>query len=387
LSLLSIAADHLNLHGEDVSLLPSGKGQDLRAHPHRPGRIHNLERAVMSSAAVTSDRIIQIALQFMASKTLLSAVELGLFTLLAREGPLTSAQIGERLELHPRGISDFLDTLVALDMLERCSAASPTYRNTPATGEFLDRAGPSYIGGLLEMSNSRLYPFWGHLTEALKTGKPQNEVRDGRDLFGELYADPDRLRQFLEAMTGISAGAARAIAEKFDWTGRKTFADIGCAQGMVPATLARTHTHLTGLGFDLPQVRPIFEEYIASLGLADRVRFQAGDFTKQPLPRVDVLIMGHILHDWNLQEKKALLARAYEALEPGGALIVYEALIDDDRRTNTMGLLMSLNMLIETPGGFDYTGADCRGWMAEAGFSRSFVEHLCGPDSMVVGIK
>jgi SAM-dependent methyltransferase len=338
----------------------------------------------MSSAAVTPDRIIQTALQFMAAKTLLSAVELGLFKLLAKEGPLTAEQAAQQLQLHPRGVRDFLDTLVALEMLERDGG---TYSNTPATGEFLDSTRPSYVGGLLEMSNARLYPFWGRLTDALRTGKPQNEVRDGKDLFAELYADSDRLRQFLEAMTGISAGAARAIADKFDWKARSTFADVGCAQGVVPATLARTHPHLTGFGFDLPQVKPIFEDYIASFGLSERVRFQPGDFTKQPLPKVDVLIMGHILHDWNLEEKKTLLARAFEALEPGGALIVYEALIDDDRRTNTMGLLMSLNMLIETPGGFDYTGADCRGWMAEAGFSRTEVMHLCGPDAMVVGIK
>src|SRR5690606_7148522 len=133
---------------------------------------------------------------------------------------------------------------------------------------------------------ARLYPFWNHLTDALRSGKPQNEVREGRDLFGELYADPARLHQFLSAMTGISTGAARAIAAKFDWSKRQTFADVGCAQGAVPATLARQHPHLRGIGFDLPQVGPIFEEYIAAQGVADRVRFEAGDFTKQPLPKV-----------------------------------------------------------------------------------------------------
>jgi hypothetical protein len=100
-----------------------------------------------------------------------------------------------------------------------------------------------------------------------------------------------------------------------------------------------------------------------------------------------VLVMGHILHDWDLGQKKGLIAKAYAALPAGGALLVYEALIDDERRQNAFGLLMSLNMLIETPGGFDYTGADCRGWMREAGFRDTRVEHLVGPDSMVVGVK
>jgi hypothetical protein len=97
--------------------------------------------------------------------------------------------------------------------------------------------------------------------------------------------------------------------------------------------------------------------------------------------------MGHILHDWDLKEKMMMMGKAYAALNPGGALIVYDAIIDDDRSKNAFGLLMSLNMLIETPGGFDYTGADCMGWMKEAGFRESRVEHLIGPDSMVIGLK
>ncbi len=97
--------------------------------------------------------------------------------------------------------------------------------------------------------------------------------------------------------------------------------------------------------------------------------------------------MGHILHDWKLEEKKMLIAKAYKKLPAGGALIVFEAVIDDERRKNAFGLLMSLNMLIETPGGFDYTGADCSGWMREVGFRKTRIEHLEGPDSMVIGFK
>jgi len=113
----------------------------------------------------------------------------------------------------------------------------------------------------------------------------------------------------------------------------------------------------------------------------------AGDFFADPLPRADVLVMGHILHDWDLDEKRLLLQKAYDALAAGGALIVYDAIIDDERRGNAFGLLMSLNMLIETPGGFDYTGADCCAWMQQTGFRDTYVEHLVGPDSMVVAIK
>jgi hypothetical protein len=333
--------------------------------------------------SVTPDSILQLGMGFWGSKALLSAVELGLFTELAG-GALAGNVLADRLRLHPRSARDFLDALVALRMLER---NGDRYSNSAEADLFLDRNKPSYVGGLLEMCNNRLYGFWGSLTEALRTGKPQNEAKDGGNLFAALYADPALLKGFLHAMTGVSLGAAAAMAQKFPWREYQTFIDIGAAQGALPVQIAQAHSHLSGGGFDLPPVQPIFEEYVATQGLGQRLRFYAGDFFNDELPAADVLIMGHILHDWNLDEKKMLLAKAYRALPAGGALIVYEALIDDERRKNSFGLLMSLNMLIETAGGFDYTGADCIGWMKEVGFSQARVEHLVGPDSMVIGIK
>jgi hypothetical protein len=335
------------------------------------------------STAPTPDHILQLGFAFWGSKTLLSAVELGLFTELAK-GPLDTEALKARLGLHPRSARDFFDALVALRMLERRGSR---YANTPETYLYLDRTKPSYVGGWLEMGNGRLYPFWGSLTEALRTGEPQNEAKRGENFFAALYADPARLEAFLKAMTGVSMPAARAIAKQFPWGQYGTFVDIGTAQGGVPVQVALAHPHLSGGGMDLPVVRPIFEAYARAQGLADRLRFYSGDFFHDPLPTADVLIMGHILHDWSLEEKRHLLAKAYAALPRGGALIVHEALIDDDRSENVFGLLMSLNMLIETPGGFDYTGADCIAWMREAGFREVRVEHLAGPDSMLVGIK
>jgi ubiquinone/menaquinone biosynthesis C-methylase UbiE len=329
--------------------------------------------------------ILQLGMGFFASRTLLTAVELGLFTELAK-APAGLVQLQARLRLHPRAARDFLDALVALNMIARDSAG--LYSNTPETDAFLDKSKPGYVGGILEMCSRRLYGFWNDLPEALHTGEPQNEVKHGLpDLFRTLYGDPKGLEGFLSAMTGLSLSAAHAIAAKFPWSRYKTFIDVGCAQGAVPVTLAQEHTHLSGGGFDLPPVKPIFDAYVARHALSERLRFYPGDFMKDPLPSADVLIMGHILHDWDLPTKRHILESAYRALPKGGALIVYEALIDDERRTNAFGLLMSLNMLIETPGGFDYTGAECRDWMKEVGFSEFRTETLGGPDSMVVGFK
>ncbi|MCT7660047.1 acetylserotonin O-methyltransferase [Mycobacterium sp. CPCC 205710] len=320
---------------------------------------------------------------FWGSKTLLSAIELRLFGVLVEAGPLAAEDLRERLGLHARGARDFFDALVALGMLERHDGL---YSNTAETGLFLDPAKPSYMGGLLEMLNARLYGFWGSLTEALRTGEPQSEIKTGGNFFETLYADPGRLAEFTRAMSGLSRASGDAIATKFPWAQHGSVIDIGCAQGGVAVAVAAAHPHLTGGGFDLPPVQPIFEAYVREAGLADRLRFTAGDFFTDPLPGADVLIMGHILHDWDMDGKRLLLDKAYAALPRGGALIVHEALIDDERRENAFGLLMSLNMLIEGLG-FDFTGADCRGWMADAGFTSSYVEPLVGPDAMVVGIK
>lgn len=339
--------------------------------------------AVPADPTPSPDRLLQLGMGFWASKAMLSAVELGVFTALA--GAARSKEELERaLGLHPRASRDFLDTLVALGALER---ENGQYRNTPDAELFFDRAKPSYVGGLLEMMERRLYADWGSLTDALRTGLPQNRTKDGASPFDELYRDEASLRSFLQAMTGVSLGAAQAIAKKFPWQNYRTFIDIGAAQGACPVQIALAHPHLHGGGFDLPVVAPVFNDYVAAHDLQDRLRFHAGDFFHDPCPTADVLIMGHILHDWDYDQKQALLAKCYDALPPGGCLIVYDAIIDDERKHNAFGLLMSLNMLIETPGGFDYTGEECCEWMTAAGFREVRVEPLLGPDSMVIGIK
>ncbi len=333
----------------------------------------------MSNEHPTPETIMQLTRAYAGSKALVSAVELGLFTTLA-DGPLTGDVLRAKLGLQPRGSTDWLDALVSLGTLKR---DDDLYANTAATDFYLDRAKPTYLGGMV-IGMAADTSHWDSLTAALQTGRPQIE---GDQDFLDQYRDPASFTEFMHQMTGLSMAAAQAIADKFPWSRYRTVIDVGAAEGCMPVQLALRHPQLTGGGFDLPIVRPAFESHVARHGLTDRLRFYPGDFFTDPLPPADVLIMGHILHNWSLDQKLDLLGKAYRTLPDGGALIVYESLIDDDRRTNAFGLLMSVAMLLVTRDGFDYTGAQCRSWLSDVGFRDSYVEQLVGPDSMVVGLK
>jgi SAM-dependent methyltransferase len=330
----------------------------------------------------------QVGMGFWPSKALLSAVELGLFTALG-DASLSASDLATCLDLRSRAVYDFLDGLVALGLLEREGAGdSSRYRNTPETGVFLDANSPHYIGGILEMANARLYRFWDGLTEALQTGQPQNEIKHtGSSMFDELYRDPRRLEQFMQAMTGISAGNFRALAEKFDFSAYQSVCDVGGATGQLSIILAKRHPHLRCVTFDLPVVKPIAQRTIEQAGVGERVVTAAGDFLSEPLPKADVITMGMILHDWNLERKLHLIRSAYEALPYGGVFIIVENLIDDERRQNVFGLMMSLNMLIEFGDAFDFTGADFRRWCIDAGFRSVEIIPLAGPASAGIAWK
>lgn len=332
--------------------------------------------------------ILQTAFGFWGSKVLLTAVELGVFTTLG-DRRLTGAELGKELRLHARANPDFFDALVAMKFLDRKGDGPESlYCNTPEGAMFLDAASPRYIGGILVMLNARLFKFWNDLPEALRTGRPQNEIKHGqKGMFEELYSDLPRLEQFMGAMTGVSRLNFETFAEKFNFSKFRTLCDVGGATGLLSIEVAKRHPHLSCTSFDLPVVEPIAKKHIAAAGLDHRVRTASGDFFKDRLPNADLITMGMILHDWNLEKKLHLIRSAYEALPPGGALVAIEALIDDARRENVQGLLMSLNMLIEFGDAFDYSGADFRRWCSEAGFTQFEIIHLAGPSSAAVAYK
>ena len=332
--------------------------------------------------------IMQTATAFWASKVLLTAVEFDLFSTL-NDGAMTASRLGDVLGLHERGTYDFFDALVALKFLQReGDGPEGRYSNTPDTAVFLNKNSPAYIGGLPEMLNSRLFAFWNDLGTALKTGQPQSEIKhNGKPMFEELYADGARLGEFLDAMTGFQAANFQKLAELFDFANYQSVSDIGGALALLSRIVGSHHPHLTFNSFDLPEVAPHAQQQVDAAGMSSRINIVSGNFFEDDLPRADVITMGNVLHDWNLENKKMLIQKAYDALPEGGVFIAIENLIDDARRENAFGLLMSLNMLIEFGDAFDYTGADFRAWCSEAGFKRFDLINLAGPSSAAVAYK
>ena len=344
--------------------------------------------ATATPVTASPARIMEVGMGFWPAKVLLSAIELKLFTELGGTA-MTGAELQSALELHPRANPDFLDSLVALGFLHSDGDGPfARYRNTEETALFLDRASPQFMGGFLEMANARLYPFWGGLTDGLRTGKAQNEIKhNGASMFAELYSKPERLEQFMDAMSGISAANFQSLADKFDFSRYATLCDVGGATGQLSMCAARRHSHLQCTSVDLPVVTEIAQRRIAAAGLADRVSARSMDFFNEPLPKAEVITMGMILHDWNLEKKLQLVRAAYDALPAGGAFVVVENLIDDARRENAFGLMMSLNMLIEFGDAFDFSAADFFGWCSQAGFRKMEVIPLGGPASAGVAYK
>ena len=317
-----------------------------------------------AAAQITVDpsKIMQIGTGFFGTKTLLTAVNMELFTVLAKRD-LSGKDIQTKLGLHSRSLYDFLDALVSMNK-------------------------QSYIGGMLEMCNNRLYPFWNDLEDGLKTGLPQNETKNGgKPIFEAVYGDPKKLREFVGAMAGVQMGNFMEFAKVFDFSKYKTLCDIGGAGGFLAAHVAMNNQHMHCTSMDLPQVEPIAKENIQNMGLKDMVKITSGDFFTDNFPKSDVITMGNILHDWGTKDKKMLIKKAYDALPKGGAFVVIENIIDNNRSKNAFGLLMSLNMLIETTEGYDFSFSDFDDMVKEAGFKSTALMPLTGPTSAAIALK
>ncbi|MGA4850153.1 methyltransferase [Streptomyces sp. G5(2025)] len=326
--------------------------------------------------------LIRLTIADCAAKVLHSAVTLGVFGALAKS-PADAAELARRTGTHHRMVPDFLDALVGLGLLERTEGR---YRNSPLARAYLVPDSSSYLGGFVELTNETLYGTWGRLTEALRSGEPQHLDSDKGGFVGDRHKDRAKMKRFLAGLDAYSDRMGTELARRLDWGRHFSFVDLGGARGNLAAVLVRAHPHLQATCFDLERTRPLFTEHIGGLGLADRVAFAGGDFFTDPIPPADVVVLGHILHGFDTTRRRELLGRVFEAVRPGGTVLVYDRMIDDDR-SDPERLLSSLHMRLVSPDGSEYRVADCRAWLLGAGFTDDDAQPLLGTHTLVTAHK
>jgi SAM-dependent methyltransferase len=327
--------------------------------------------------------VLQLGTAFAPAKILHSAVETGLFEAV-RDEPADHATICSTLGLNLRLTRDFLEALVVLGLLEKENGG---YRSSEVAKKFLLPDGEGYVGGRIKIGGDMHYRAWQSLTEALRDGKPKANIDADAKAYERLYGDPERARVFFAHMDASNVMVAPQLDEVVTWSEHKTFLDIGGARGQVAAIVAERNPHLTGGVFDFPLVRRYFDEMQRKYGTESRVTLHPGDFFRDPLPEADVYLIGHVLHDWAVEERRRIVARIGEAARAGSLLLVYDQMLDDDR-PDLQSLIGSLNVALITPGGSEYRVSECREWVEDAGFRFLRAERLrVGNDVVLVAEK
>jgi hypothetical protein len=326
--------------------------------------------------------LVKLTIADCGAKVLQSAVALGVFQVLA-DGRCDAATIGARAGLHPRLAEDFLDALVGLGLLER---ADRHYENSVTAQAFLVPGSPAYLGGFIELTNETLYDTWGRLTEALRTGEPQHLDPDKGGFVGNKHRDEGKMKRFLSGLDAFSDRMGIEIAARIDWMQCRRVVDLGGARGNLSAILVRTYPHLEAICFDLERTRPLFTEHVWQLGMGDEISFAGGDFFTDPLPTANAYLLGHILHGFADFRRRDLVRRVFEAIEPGGTIIVYDRMIDDERRDPDR-LLSSLHMRLVSAEGSEYRVADCREWLRGAGFTQDRADPMLGTHTLITARK
>ncbi|MFF4361108.1 methyltransferase [Streptomyces sp. NPDC001604] len=335
-----------------------------------------------TAAAVDPGPLIKLTIADCAAKVLHSAVTLGVFGALA-QGPAGQEQIAAATGLHPRMAADFLDALAGLGLLER---TGDHYANAPLAEAYLVPGTSTYLGGFVELTNETLYGTWGRLTEALTTGAPQHLDPDKGGFVGDQHKDPEKMKRFFAGLDAYSDRMGAELAARIDWSRHSSFVDLGGARGNLASVLVREHPHLQAGVFDLERTRPLFTEHVGRLGHTGRIEFTGGDFFTDDIPRADVIVLGHILHGFDTDRRRQLLRRVHAAVNPGGQILVYDRMIDDERRSAER-LLSSLHMRLVSPDGSEYRTGDLNDWLAEAGFTAPAAQPLLGTHTLVTATR
>ena len=335
--------------------------------------------------AISPIPLMQLATAFWGFKTLATAIDMDLFTRFSTS-PMTAQELAQWFRIEERPAEMLLTGCAGLGLLCKQNGR---YCNTPLAEKFLVRAGRYYFGGFVSMLNRRLYSGWDKLPEALSTNRPTTWDPDKQSSLFE-GADPAMMQTFWQAMHSLSIFTARALGEAVDFSAFRKLLDVGGGSGAFDIELCLRYPNLSATVYDLPFVTEIAKGRVAEAGLDDRITSRSGDFFADPkYPPHDVILLSMIMHDWSEQEDRAILRKCYEALPPGGAVIISELLVNDEKSGPAPAALMSLNMLIETVGGRNYTSAEYRVWLEDIWFREVRVVwfEAAGANGAVIGYK
>ncbi len=340
----------------------------------------------MQASPVSPGPLMELSTGFWASKTLAAAHELGLFAMLAEAGGTTPDELAVRAGIEGRPAAMLLTACASLGLLEK---TGDRYRNTALADTYLVPGQPYYFGGWLQMLDRRLYPGWANLTKAIRTNRPTTWNPDEQESLFE-GEDPELLAVFWDAMHSLSIFTARALGAAVDLTGRRRLLDVGGGSGAYDIELCKLCPELNATVYDLPFVVEIAAKKVADAGLSDRIGTAGGDFFRDAtLPEGhDCILLSMILHDWNEDHDRDILARCFDALPSGGLIVISELLVNDEKTGPAPAALMSLNMLIETEG-CNYTAREYATWLEDVGFQgvRTTYFDAPGANGAVCAIK
>lgn len=321
------------------------------------------------------DELMELARGFQVSRTLLTAIELDVFT--AVGSGATAPEVAERLSSDPRATEMLLNALVALGALRKRGG---TFRNTAATGRYL-REGSPESQRLALMHAVNLWDAWSELTECVRHGRPRNLQARRRS--------PEQTAAFIAAMHSNAASRAPALVRAVGAAKVKRLLDVGGGSGAYSIAFAQANPALEAVVFDRAEVLPIAEQHIRAAGLAGRIRSQQGDLRKDEFGEgYDVVLLSAICHMLSPEENQDLLRRLFRALTPGGRVVIRDFILSADKTRPERGALFSLNMLVNTEGGASYSRDEYQQWLRAAGFQPVRYIGMADPGSgLMLGTK
>lgn len=333
--------------------------------------------------------ILELIQAFRRSKVMFTAVSLGIFDRL-EAGPAESAVLAAKLRCHESSLGRLLNACVGLGLLEKdlLEKKESAYRNTEVASQYLVSGSLASLAGYIKYSDRSLYALWGNLEEAVHEGthRWEHAFGDKNALFSHFFRDEESTRSFLAGMHGFGQLSSPKVVTAFDLTRFKHLVDLGGATGHLAIEACKIYPGLQATVFDLPAVERFAEEHIRDADLNGRVRFQAGDFFQEDLPAADLYSLGRILHDWSEAKIRHLLEKIFRFLPPQGALLIAEALLNEEKTGPLHASLQDLNMLVCTEGR-ERSAAEYRELLLSAGFSSVEYRQTGAPVDAILAIK